>query len=963
MTTKKSKIIAGSALAAVLLLQGSLAFADDTEIFITRGNSDINPNIFFVLDNSGSMNWCLDKQKVICEKNPPSRMDVLKKTMVKLLDKMKERGNIRFGMMSLNYRNKIATPIKNIEEVHSKAKKKINNRITVQGSTPIASSLYDAARYINGFQNNDSFPERPKNFPGRNSKNALKIEAESPIIESCQPTHLVLLTDGEPSKGRIDGDIKKLIGKNKCAKRSSMQDGTCVPELAKWLHETDQSPLPGRQTVTVHTIAFALKIKGYEDKSKNAEKFLREVASAGGGRYYTANNAEQLSEVFDNILQVASDMDNATFVSPTSSPDASKKNQQQLYYTMFLPTSSDRWPGNLKSYQLGRIAQAHAGKKTTAPAILDANGNEAFDKNGYLKQSARSFWSEQADGASVTQGGAASKLPKPGLRHLYFSEGNSLRLFDPIKMPQALQGKIKHDRWAILLHYIQGAATDGETPRNAMGDLLHSHPVVLNYADMQTLIVGSNEGFVHLFDQKTGIEQFAFMPEALLKNISQLYENAPSTKEKPHPYGMDNTVTLWIEDKNNNGKADPGEQVYAHASMRRGGRNLYALDISNRENPKLAWQIIGGKDKGFEHLGQTWSQPIKTKINVKGKATDVLIFGGGYDPVEDNFNGKKDGYATGVSMGNDIYIVDAKSGKKLWSAKASALNLDNMKYSIPARLRVLVNKDGLAEQFFAADTGGQIWRFAIDNESDTDDFVSPAAQHGLFASLGGKGAANARRFYHEPDVALDASGAGLIVNIGSGYHAHPLNTNIEDRFYSLHTTRQSSVKTATLTEENLANVTEHLTAEMSDAAISERQGWYIKLRRKGEKVLSPAVSVRGELFFTTYVPSTSKISCQVTQGSNFGYHVFAQNAVPAEVDSLLDTPAGFLAKREEELSVSGFAATSVLSASSNGEIPVLTGNKIKVVKANLCNKLTPLRGCKIFWMDLSPAESLGTSAP
>jgi len=47
-----SKLFTASArvtLTLVLLLQGALSFADDTEIFLSRGKSDVKPNVFFIL--------------------------------------------------------------------------------------------------------------------------------------------------------------------------------------------------------------------------------------------------------------------------------------------------------------------------------------------------------------------------------------------------------------------------------------------------------------------------------------------------------------------------------------------------------------------------------------------------------------------------------------------------------------------------------------------------------------------------------------------------------------------------------------------------------------------------------------------------------------------------------------------------------------------------------------------------
>ena len=51
--------------------------------------------------------------------------------------------------------------------------------------------------------------------------------------------------------------------------------------------------------------------------------------------------------------------------------------------------------------------------------------------------------------------------------------------------------------------------------------------------------------------------------------------------------------------------------------MRRGGNSYYALDVSDRTKPKLAWSIEGGSGD-FAQLGQSWSRMIPARIQKDG---------------------------------------------------------------------------------------------------------------------------------------------------------------------------------------------------------------------------------------------------------------------------------------------------------------------------------------------------------
>jgi len=284
-TTSYLQKTAVAAFALTLLLQGSLSWADDTEMYFGQIPSDIKPNVFFILDDSGSMDWCLDanpprgnQRNYVC-KNGPTRMSVLKQTMIDLIN---DTSGINIGLMTL--RREQSLEVKDIDAGQQRATALARiNAMRASGGTPIAKALYDAARYFNGFPSN------------HNSYEAIRVTANSPIIDECQPSHFVLLTDGQANShnATIKNNMQNLIGGGfNCPNRG---DETCVVELAKWMHDNDQSP--HEQTpVTTHTIGFALEADTQNKES--IKKFLKEVAEKGGGSHYTADTAPELAYCF-----------------------------------------------------------------------------------------------------------------------------------------------------------------------------------------------------------------------------------------------------------------------------------------------------------------------------------------------------------------------------------------------------------------------------------------------------------------------------------------------------------------------------------------------------------------------------------------------------------------------------------------------------------------------------------------
>ena len=178
------------------------------------------------------------------------------------------------------------------------------------------------------------------------------------------------------------------------------------------------------------------------------------------------------------------------------------------------------------------------------------------------------------------------------------------------------------------------------------GDLLHSRPAVVNYnrtsGDRDVVIYyGANDGIFRAVkggqNDADGWEKWGIVFPEFFDTLSALRENStvisPST---PKPYFADGPVSVYQNDVNKDGKlvAADGDKVYIYVAMRRGGRYAYALDVSDPDAPKYLWKI-DPTSSGFSGLGQTWST-LRT-ANIAALTTGpVVLFGGGYDPVNED---------------------------------------------------------------------------------------------------------------------------------------------------------------------------------------------------------------------------------------------------------------------------------------------------------------------------------------
>jgi len=803
------------------------------------------------------------------------------------------------------------------------------------GWTPLSETLYEAHQYLSGgavvhgntssvqaadYRNNCSatgngdFRDRTATHPfpsvpaSRVGGTAGSNTYDSPMDASCQSTFIVYLTDGLPTQDTEDNtNITSLPGFSTDARvpfppnaaaaatapaaacpaqgPSNSADGKCMVNLAGYMHHHDLrgTAVVGDQTVTTYVVGFGSDIA-------ESASYLDAIAAAGGGQAYTQGDSAGLRAALEEIFAQVRANANTTFVSPTVAVNAFNRtrNLNTLFLSVFAPTNRAHWPGNLKKYEL-------------VNGVVNGQTGAAVDPTtGFFSAGSKDLFNGgAADGADVTLGGAASRLPAWDARNVYTYLGNADLTHSSNRFSVANTG-IQDDMLGLtptttradvieftLGHDVNDSDGDLNTleTRKAMGDPMHARPAVAIYAGDETTPIGTvytttNDGMLHAFDMTTGVERWAFIPNEMLQRLTTLMRNRTTGTRT---YGVDGNVRIFKYDINGNGIVDGADKMYAIFGFGRGGDVYYALDITSRDSPTFLWK----KDRDdLPMLGEAWSTPQITRVNVGGSVqTDpqkfVVIFGAGYNSAQEGYRYTQDG------AGNGIYMLELTTGTLLWSGGRTGTagvnwHSDDMTNAIPADISVMdLNGDTFADRMYVGDMGGRIWRFDIWHGQAPNLLVTG----GVLANLGvghtNPSAAAAatpavlqesRRFYNATDVALvTPRGAAPFFNIaiGSGYRGHPLERDTRDRFYSirdyrpferrLDTSFTSAAGWTPITDASLVDVTTAVNAVVADGA----NGWKIQLNTDGwvgEKVLGDSVTVGGVIFFPTFTP--------VNQGTN-----------------------------------------------------------------------------------------------
>ncbi|MCC6847629.1 MAG: hypothetical protein IT294_03940 [Deltaproteobacteria bacterium] len=705
---------------------------------------------------------------------------------------------------------------------------------------------------------------------GRYYKHDGYFTGADPVQYLCQRNYVVLMTDGRPQVEGVafggcdsgfsnpycgsnasgsfsyieswlgapydkdgdgrDPDPAHFSAPSGCTPNSSPDSEPCeyhnggsdyLDDVAKVLLDNDlRSDMDGQQALVTYTIGFDV-----------ANGLLGRAAAHGGGAYYTANTADELADAFRATMN-AIVSETESFVAPVVPVSQTTRTQSgdRLYIALFRPRDGSlRWPGNLKKYQVSEDGQ-----------LLDASSAAATNDDGEILPGARSYWDSAASGSAVSKGGVGEiLLNRASARSIYtnttttipsggldltagahaFTTGNAA-------LTMAMLGAASTTERSQIIDYVHGVDVydDDEdsniTEKRAwiLGDTIHSVPLVVSYGTNDAaILIGANDGMLHAFDDATGAELWAYVPDELQAKLKLLTPGASGS----HQFFVDSSPKLLT--------TDDGHKIVVFG-FGRGGRAYYGLDVTSKEAPKLLWKITNATSTGggdFSELGQGWSEPtfIKTSAGV-----DAFLIGGGYDSYFDDPSHTTAN--TTSPMGRAIFAVNAATG-----ALIQKLQPAGMDFAIPSNVAALdFNGDKKVDRAYVGDLGGNMWR--IDGNLTATK---------LFASGGN------RKIYYAPDVVRDRG--FLSVFFGTGDRSNPLETSVVDRIYAV-----KDDNTSNLTEANLVDVTTRVEQNGSESEadlkeeLKDAQGWFIQLNQQaGEKVLA-SPSAFFSVFFSTFVP-------------------------------------------------------------------------------------------------------------
>jgi len=728
----------------------------------------------------------------------------------------------------------------------------------------------------------------------------------SPISDACQKNFIILISNG-PATDSNNGSNTTTATNQLGATGGSTVPIALTPsgsqqnmgdEWARFVANTDvNASIAGKQNIVTYTVDVN---PGTTGQGPGHTALLKSMADVGKGKYFAVSSGgageeirKALEDIFKEVLAV-----NSVFASSAlpASVNARGTFLNQVYMGMFRPNgdAKPRWAGNLKQYKLGESNGKVLLVDNSSPARAIEN-----QVTGFINDNVRSFWTQDSsfwnastypdvqgaggvsdapDGPFVEKGGAAYRL-----RSVYATDLTTRNLYTcpvtggctagaPLStvfntsngdlsataLGDASLTKDEVIRWARgenrKLEDNANTTTKTLVRGYVHGDVVHSKPAIANDSTGIWVFYGANDGVLHAVKggqaNADGYESWGFVAPEFFDRFARLYKNSPlitSGGADSKPYFFDGPMSIHTIDNNNNGTMDSGDKRILFASARRGGRLLYAFDITVPSAPKFLWKI-NDSSTGFGELGLTFGEVRMAKV--RGQTDPVAVIAAGYDATAN------DTIPRGTaSRGRGVFLVNALTGSLIWHASgsvssgATSLNVPGMDYAIAADAVVIdSNADGYADRIYLADTAANLWRVNIDTAGTNLPSTWTAAK---LAALGGSGA-NERKFMQPPDVVPFDSNYDAVL-IGSGDRENPLDTTIQNHFYMIkdaHAVNALPTTPLQLSDPNMYNATS------SYSVPADAHGWYFALAT-GEKVVTGATTLNGATFFSTNRPEST----------------------------------------------------------------------------------------------------------
>ena len=657
------------------------------------------------------------------------------------------------------------------------------------GGTPLRQSLEKVGRYFECKADDDDDEEDIFGTDDDSSPGDPDCAVQAAPHGTCQQNYAVAMTDGfyngdDPvdADDADDDDNTNFDGDAFADSEDDTLADVAMHFYERDLHSTLSNDVPVTQievnryagagtlnkTDTLHqhmiTYALGLGVNGTltsmpadpsvsftwpDPDDGNAEKIddLRHAAYNGRGSFKSANDPQELAKtltvMFEEIGIGEGAASSVAFNTHTIQSDS-------VVYRAFFNTQNDT--GDLVAQRINANGTLNTTLEWSAAKQLDSKANVSGDS--------RTIITYEDNG--VSSGGR--KFRWTGANNITAAQQGLLDVPVPANVNNVGDERLDYLRGHSVdegLSFDDGEFRPRPSNDGKLGDFVHSTPVYVgkppyfgrisgaypgefpsNVTDLYTtfktnnanrdgvVYIGSNDGMLHAFDADTGDELFAYVPNLVFNNLSELTKPNYS-----HRFYVDSTPSINDIFMVKDGASSKSWNSVLIGGLGHGGKGYYALNVTDPSDfnteasaiSNVMWEFSEADDGslGNSDLGFSYSEPLIAMSNAEygdGEKKWVAIFGNGYN-------------STSAAGDAAIYILFIEAGQDgVWTAGSDYIKISTgygkaessdgtTPNGIGGVRGIDIDGDGTVDRLYAGDLQGNLYRIDITstNASTWDD--------------------------------------------------------------------------------------------------------------------------------------------------------------------------------------------------------------------------------------------------
>ncbi|TCZ88658.1 pilus assembly protein [Lysobacter sp. N42] len=378
---------------------------------------------------------------------------------------------------------------------------------------------------------------------------------------------------------------------------------------------------------------------------------LLHAAVNGHGEFIAATNAEAFGEALNSVLgQIQARLASGSNVSTNST---SFQSDSRMYQATYM---AGQWSGDIVARDVTAAGGISASEAWRVSNRIERSLTDGDTRNDFHTRPVLTW--NGSRGVDFPTNSQESTLGRSTGAAIVSGEDNAAYIKGD-RSNEKQRGGVLRNR-SILL-----------------GDIVNSSPFYVK--ETNTLYVGANDGMLHAIHAGTGDVLFSYVPAGLdFAKLATL-----SDPNYQHAFFVDGPVAVASQ-------SSAGDN-YLVGSLGRGGKGVFALDVSNVSRPEVLWDKTAASDNDMGHVIGT---PMVTKSNT-GAA--IAVVGNGIDS------------ANGSAA---LYIYDVQGGSLL-----RKIVVDTGGNGLFAPRGADTNGDGRVDYVYAGDLKGNLWKFDVSGTS------------------------------------------------------------------------------------------------------------------------------------------------------------------------------------------------------------------------------------------------------